>query len=251
MQFPDLRVRLNTEYARLRLAAIDLEAPVPSCPEWSVDQLLRHVASVYLHKVAAMQTGLRPQNWVPEYSTEPALELLDRAYLELTAEFERREPQAPTWTWFPSNQTVGFWIRRMAHETAIHRYDAELAAGLTTPVVNDLAADGVDEALTVILTDGGDVRAITEVAHLLKSPDSPEIDLPTIEVRNGARAFFVRPTPKGVFVDETGQAATTIEGVPSDLLLWLWSRADADNLKVTGDPSGVAVLNQLMKTATQ
>ena len=248
MQFPDLRTRLNSEYDRLRLVATDLEAPVPSCPEWSVDQLLRHVATVYRHKVVAMQTGLQPQDWVPDFSTEPALDLLDRAYQELNAEFDARAPDAPAWTWYAPDQTVGFWIRRMAHETAIHRYDAELAAGLTTPVVNDLAADGVDEALTVILTDDGDIRAISEVADL---SGVTNLDLPTIEVRNGARSFFVRPTLEGVFVDATGEAATTIEGVPSDLLLWLWRRADADTLKVTGDPSGVAVLSRLMETATQ
>jgi uncharacterized protein (TIGR03083 family) len=246
MQFHDLRTRLNSEYDRLRLVATDLEAPVPSCPAWSVDQLLRHVATVYLHKVVALQTGMKPQNWVPDFSTEPALDLLERAYTELTAEFDAREPDAPAWTWFAPDQTVGFWIRRMAHETSIHRYDAELAVGLTTPVVNDLAADGVDEALTVILTDDGDVRAIG-AADLREVTD---LVLPTIEVRNGARSFFVRPTLQGVFVDETGQAATTIEGVPSDLLLWLWRRADADTLKVTGDPSGVAVLSRLMETAT-
>ena len=62
---------------------------------------------------------------------------------ELRAEFRAREPGAPAPTWFGPDQTVGFWIRRMAQETVIHRIDAELAAGLpVTPVPGDLAADG-------------------------------------------------------------------------------------------------------------
>jgi uncharacterized protein (TIGR03083 family) len=239
MEFDDLRARLTSEYERMRSVSTDLAAPVPSCPGWTLDLLLRHVAEVYRHKVACMQTLQEPSLWAPDYSTEPALDLLERAFGELDAEFDARDPADPAWTWFAADQTVGFWIRRMAHETAIHRYDAELAAGLTTPVVADLAIDGVDEALTVILTEDGDITGMAEV------------DLPTIEVSNGVRSFFVRPTLAGVFVDETGEAATTIEGVPSDLLLWLWRRADAGNLRVTGDPAGVAVLSRLMGTATQ
>ena len=170
---------------------------------------------------------------------EAAPDLLHRAFEALSDEFDAHDPAEPTWTWFPPDQTVGFWIRRMAHETAIHRYDAELAVGRTTPVVGDLALDGVDEALTVILPTDGDITSLAQV------------DLPTVEVDTGVRSFFVRPTLQGIFVDGTGEAATTIEGVPSDLLLWLWRRADAGNLKVTGDPAGVAVLSRVMEIATQ
>ncbi len=239
MQFDDLRARLTSDYDRMQAVSNDLEAPVPSCPGWTVDHLLRHLAGVYLHKVACMQALQAPTVWAPDFSTEPAPELLHRAFTDLNAAFDARDPADRAWTWFAPDQTVGFWIRRMAHETCIHRYDAELAAGKTTPVVADLAVDGVDEALTVVLVEDGDIT------------DMAEVDLPTIEVNTGVRSFFVRPTLTGVFVDETGEAATTIEGVPSDLLLWLWRRADAANLKVSGDPAGVAVLSRLMETATQ
>lgn len=239
MLSPDLRARLNTEYQRMQAVATDLAAPVPSCPGWTVDTLLRHVATVYRHKAAAIRTGQEPAEAAPDGSTEPARALLERAYRELTAEFDAHDPAAPAWTWFSPDQTVGFWIRRMAHETAIHRYDAELAAGETSPVVNDLAVDGIDEALTVILPTDGDVSELAAV------------DLPPVEVRAGARSYVVSPTLAGVHVDGGGPAATTIEGVPSDLLLWLWNRAGAETLKVSGDPAGVAVLARLMATATR
>src|SRR5258708_3724435 len=60
---------------------------------------------------------------------EPPLELLDRAYAALSAEFAARRPEDHTFTWYDPDQTVGFWIRDMAQETVIHRVDAELAAG--------------------------------------------------------------------------------------------------------------------------
>lgn len=65
-------------------------------------------------------------------------------------------PEAPAWVFDAEDApTMGFWARRQAHETAIHRLDAEHAkagSGLSSAVPlsifdPDLAADGVDEAL--------------------------------------------------------------------------------------------------------
>ena len=76
------------------------------------------------------------------------LALLDRGYREVTAEFAARPPDEAALTWFGPEQTVGFWIRRMAQETVVHRMDAQLAAGEpVTPAPDDLAIDGVDEVL--------------------------------------------------------------------------------------------------------
>jgi len=45
---------------------------------------------------------------------------------------------------------AGFWVRRMAHETIVHRADARHAAGDATDIPADLAADAIDEWLTVM-----------------------------------------------------------------------------------------------------
>ena len=65
---------------------------------------------------------------MPGAADEAKLPLLGRAYGELIAEFGARQPTDPTPTWYDPDQTVAFWIRRMAQETVIHRMDAELAA---------------------------------------------------------------------------------------------------------------------------
>lgn len=71
------------------------------------------------------------------------LALLDGAFTELLAEFAAHSPDDPAGTWYGPDQSVGFWIRRMAHETAIHRIDAEIAAGITaTPVPDDVVGVG-------------------------------------------------------------------------------------------------------------
>jgi uncharacterized protein (TIGR03083 family) len=142
---------LAADHGDLRDAAasVELTTPVPNCPGWTVSDLVFHVAEVYLHKVTVMRTGEWPEQWPPpDVAVEPELPLLGRAYGELIAEFRARQPTDPTPTWYDPDQTVAFWIRRMAQETVVHRIDAEQAAGRpVTTVPDDLAVDGVDEVL--------------------------------------------------------------------------------------------------------
>ncbi|HEY1179666.1 MAG TPA: maleylpyruvate isomerase family mycothiol-dependent enzyme [Phytomonospora sp.] len=236
------RAALAADRARLReIAGGPRGARVPTCPDWTLDELLRHVALVYLHKVEAMRAGAMPTEWPPPLDDEATPALLDRAYAELVEEFDAREPADAAHTWYGPDQTVGFWIRRMALETAVHRADAELAAGLPiTPAGDDLALDGVDEVLDIMLAWGS-----------VEYREFRDEDLPAIALRAGGRGWVVRPTAKGVVIDPDGEAATVIEAAPSDLLYWLWRRAGDEVLTVSGDPAGVATLKELMKTATE
>ncbi len=111
---------------------------------------------VYLHKATAMRQGSEPENWPPDFDDDAsAIELIDDAYRQLTGEFAARDPAEPSGTWYGPDQTVGFWIRRMAQETVIHRIDAELGAHeQVAPVADDLAADGIDELLRVFVGYG-------------------------------------------------------------------------------------------------
>ncbi|GIG58579.1 hypothetical protein Lfu02_29510 [Longispora fulva] len=241
MEFVDFRARLADDTARLAAVATDLDARVPSCPDWTVEDLVRHVAQVYLHKVQCMRLGHHPEDWPHDHSAEPALALLTRAHAELEAEFAARAPESTTYTWYGPDQTVGFWVRRMAQEAAVHRVDAELAAGQVTLVAADLAADGVDEVLRIFL-------AWTSIQW---PEDYTLTDAPVVEVRTGGRSWFVRPTVAGVFVEAEGEAATTISGEPSDVLLWLWRRVGDDAVTITGDPAGAKTLHDLLEAGTQ
>jgi len=121
---------LGSDYALLRsaAAAAALDDAVPSCPGWTVADLVTHVGHVYLHKVAVMRDGEWPDPWPPaELAAVAPLALLERGYRELTAEFAARRPIQTALTWYEPEQTVGFWIRRMAQETVVHRMDAQLA----------------------------------------------------------------------------------------------------------------------------
>jgi uncharacterized protein (TIGR03083 family) len=129
-----------------------LSAQVPSCPGWSVRDLVSHVAEVYEHKIACTELGRAPDPWPPEWPGDrDPIEWLRDAHERLLGMFERSEPTTPSATWWPPDQTVGFWARRMALESAVHRIDAELATDGPTSVDADLAVDGVDEILVIML----------------------------------------------------------------------------------------------------
>jgi uncharacterized protein (TIGR03083 family) len=239
---------LEADFADLRAAAVDLTAPVPSCPGWTVDDLVSHVAHVYLHKVETMRLGKLPDPWPPEPTGEPSLALLDRAYAELVAEFAERPDSQPCPTWYEPDQTVGFWVRRMAQETVIHRVDAELAAGLPiSPIPADLADDGITEVLTVFLSYA--TRQWPEdFGDLLRADGNRGV-----LVSSGGARWLVRLHHGSVDIapDTAGQAVAQVSGAPHDVLLWLWRRLGDSAVRVDGDAAAVARLRALLEAATQ
>jgi uncharacterized protein (TIGR03083 family) len=245
---------LDEEYSLFRdaAAAADSSVPVPSCAGWTMDTLVRHLARVYLHKVTLLRTGDWPKNWPPPgLAAEPGLALLARAYRALTAELIARGPSAAAVTWYEPDETAGFWFRRMAQETVIHRVDAELAAGLVpTHVPEDLAADGIDEVLTCFLACFSP-EAIAEMAgERLAGPDGAE----TIVVTAGAASWTIRPfrscevtVQRGVH----GEQQVRVEAAPGPLLRWLWGRAGDDAVRVTGDAAWADYLRRMLAATTQ
>jgi uncharacterized protein (TIGR03083 family) len=246
---------LATDYARLReVAPIDLGALVPSCPGWTVADLTRHVAEVYLHKTVIMREGAEPDPWPPkELADEEPIALLDRAYAELHDELVSRKPEDPALSWYGPDQSVGFWYRRMAQETVIHRIDAELGtAQPIQPIPDDLAIDGIDELLKVFVAysvaEWGDY--FTEI--LAASPGR------TYTVLTDGASWRVRTAP-GVFAveDVAGDQAVdvTVSGPPAAVLRWVWNRdgagRDAAEVTVVGPTEAVAELRRCVVTATQ
>ena len=250
MEYQPLLECLSADFSRLRQLASSVAptTPVPSCPGWTVDDLVRHVAEVYLHKTECIRQGTFPRPWPLDLSAEPALDLLDRSYAALTGEFATRSPRSPAATWYEPEQTVGFWIRRMAQETVIHRVDAELAAREPIgPISEDLAVDGIDEVLERFLLYGSH-RWAEEF-----KPSLPDNDLPPVLVATDGYGWLVRATPQGVSIEVAtprAGAPATVSGDPVPLLLWLWRRR-TDGVEIEGDRSLIDKLRALLHDATQ
>jgi uncharacterized protein (TIGR03083 family) len=245
---------LAADAARLRaVAAAAPTGAVPTCPGWSVADLTRHVGEVYLHKTLAVRDGAEPDPWPPaELAGEAPLDLFDRAYAALRHELTTRRPGDPAGSWYAPDPTVGFWIRRMAQETVIHRIDAELGAGEpVTPVPDDLAVDGIDELLRIFVAYGVAAWGDYFTGVLGASPGW------TYEIRADGAAWRVRTGP-GRFEVTAGAGgeppAVTVAGPPGDVLRWVWNRETPGAppaVAVDGAPEAVAELRRCIVIATQ
>src|SRR5919106_3417272 len=112
-------------------ASKDLHAHVPSCPEWDMAELVRHTGQVHRHKTAIVRHG--GTEFPPGLEREPTPDADDELvgwYREglddLIGTLTSRDPETSAWSW-AGDHRVAFWIRRMAQETAMHRWDAEAA----------------------------------------------------------------------------------------------------------------------------
>ena len=228
---------------RLVGAAEDaLDAPVPTCPGWTVDDVVRHVAKVYEHKIASTELQHVPDPWPPAWppNRDPVGWFHD-AHARLIAMFRMHQPEDPSPTWWPDDQTVGFWARRMAHETAIHGVDVESVSGSLTPLPTELAVDGVDEILTIMLA--GD----------RSEAPSPESVGQRVAVIGDDRAWVVALEPSEIRVTEgSGDGVSaTVGGDPSNVDLWLWGRAPDGAIAASGAARDVRLLRERLVLATQ
>ncbi|KIH98010.1 hypothetical protein LP52_15960 [Streptomonospora alba] len=250
MEYSELRGDLDVEFHRLREVAsgADLAADVPSCPDWTLADLVRHVAEVYLHKAQCIRFAREPDPWPPEgIEDEMPIALLDRAYAALAGELDTHSPTERSYTWYDPDQSVGFWYRRMAHETVVHRVDAELAAGVPlTSIPDDLANDGVDEIL-VVIAEFSTVYWPDYFSDALAGADRRTVRLSTPQ-----RSWDVLMTRENVRVRESGpgEPTATVAGAPSDVLLWLWDRRP-DAPVPQGDADTPDTLRRVLAIATR
>lgn len=241
----DFLVNLRRDAERMaELAPHGLDAAVPACPGWTVEEALVHTGSVYSHKVACMRLPEGPQsqddwNHGPEQGQDP-VEWFRERFDELVTELTTRGPDAAAYTWYDDDQTVGFWFRRMAQETAVHRVDVESGADAVTPVADDLAVDGIDEVLDWFLRyQNEDV-----------GPDGPGRG--TVAVRTGDHIWRTTLTADEAQLSrEPGPAEAVVSGEPSELLLWLWGRRPDSAVTREGDDGLLTAFRERLRVVTQ
>jgi uncharacterized protein (TIGR03083 family) len=212
-----------------------LGAPVPTCPDWSVRDLVAHTGGVHRWATAFVAEGRAEEMGREEkrryYDTAPGdPDLVDwytESHAALVAALESAPPGLACWSFMPAPNPVAFWARRQAHEAAIHRVDAQTAAGRVTPPAAALASDGIDELLSCFLTrpDGG-LRADPARVLGVRAADTDadwtvRIGPDKVEVLHGA----------------SGTPDCAVTGAAADVYLLLWNRAGTDRLRVEGDGS--------------
>lgn len=205
---------------------LGLDVPVPTCGDWTVRDLLLHVGRVYLRAgslVSERSTTEQDYPPAPGDDADP-IEYVCDALDELVAALASCEPETPVWNWSDEPPTAAFWARRMAHESTVHRYDAQRAHALVEPIDADLAHDGMDELVDVILP-----RVVRRDA-----PDLPAATILFSATDDGA--WPVRFGPDGVErLDVAKEPDVTVKGTASALLLAAYNRVPWSAQNVEGD----------------
>jgi uncharacterized protein (TIGR03083 family) len=224
------------------------EARVPTCPDWNSDDLLWHLGEVQWFWAAVVREGVSGDEADKLKPERPA----DRAGLEAFYQQASRDlgeilaasaPDAVAWTWSDDDQTVGFIRRRQAHEALIHRIDAELTAGVRTPIDAQLAADGVDEALRVMYGGVPDWGTFTpDPARTVRflAQDTGDSWHVTLGLFTGTDpdggVSYSEPDIHAAEKDSGAKTAAEISGSAADLDCWLWHRPTLGPIQRSGDP---------------
>lgn len=216
--------------ALLASAAGALDRDVPSCPGWDVRQLIVHLGLVWQWATDIVDSGARA-GWAQAPSTSDEGALIDwaRARSEhLVASLGAADPDSSCWT-FGLPRTRRFWIRRQALETALHRFDVEQASGEPTPLQADIAADGVDELLVVLLP-----RLVAA------APDAWNGESLHLHRTDGQGEWVVRLGPGKSATAERAHARCDVAVRGSAPALWLWCTnrpaEHAGGVELIGDP---------------
>lgn len=227
-------------------AAAGLDAQVPSCPDWVVRDLVKHQGGVHRWATSYIATP-RTEPWDVDLDDlvgswprdDELLGWFAAGHASLIDALSNADPDLQCWTFLAAPSPLAMWARRQAHETTVHRVDAELAAGWQpAKLPAPFAADGVDELLTCFITrPRGRLRADPGKALAFASTDADG-------------HWLVRIGPDRVTTsagDDAEAAAATadcqVSGNAEDLYLALWHRRPTTSLRIEGDAGVLDLFN--------
>jgi uncharacterized protein (TIGR03083 family) len=236
---------LRADGAAFRAAVAEegtLGLSVPSCPDWTVEDLVHHLGGVYAFVLSHVTRGTTDRPPRPDLSEVPTgpgtLDWFDQQYAAILEVLDGLDPALPAWNWAPQPKRAEFWHRRMAHETAVHRWDAQMASGLSEPIEAKLAADGVTEVIDTWLPAGR--RKGPSDRHGVVALRAVDVDeVWDVRLRGMGVALLDTDT---LLDDDDHHERAIATGTASDLLLALYGRINFDVLEVIGDEGLVQAL---------
>jgi uncharacterized protein (TIGR03083 family) len=213
------------------VAGADVATPVPSCSEWTLADLVRHLGThhrwVRANLDRAPDDGMAPFDEIEE---PPPVDLVADWIREGAEALAQRLVElgsnAPCWTW-TDDQVSGFWARRTSHETEIHGWDGTNAVGAPLAIDPTLASDGIDEWLTLAASMSRVVGGDGKTMH--------------VHCIDAAGEWLVRLAADGVVLTREHAAGdVTVRGPADELFLLLTRRlsvSSAPGVVLIGDES--------------
>jgi uncharacterized protein (TIGR03083 family) len=222
--------RENAGMLRDAAAKAGADARVATCPKWAIKDLLTHIGMV--HRWVHGMVSSRSQEFMPfpkqAEGDDDQLAWFDSGVEQLLEALASLQPGETIWNFLAGAPGPGeWWIRRIAHEMAIHRADAESAVGPISPVAPpELAADGIDELFDLLpvrhaRSDGMKALEGNYHFHCTDVPGEWVVDFAGGEL---------------VVRREHAKCAVAVRGPASALLLFAYNRIPAqDGIEVLGD----------------
>lgn len=191
---------------------------VPSCPEWTLLDLVIHVGRVqqfWSHNIreANADTRWSGEIMMPETDGEASVWLRNQTE-SLVDAIDHSSDNSPCWTWWEEPRTAKAVARHQVQEAEVHRWDAELTIGRPNPLPLEIAIDGLTEYLFV---------------HRFAIEN---LRLPHIQ-------FDATDTDGNWHINAIGNPTVTASGTASDLALFLNGRLSTESLTIEGDPEGL------------
>jgi uncharacterized protein (TIGR03083 family) len=238
MERDDYLAHLAQDVGRMaELARGDLDAPVPTCPEWTLKDLIEHTGQVHRWQTEAcrVDAGAFPDPADYEPAPPDGQSLADwfrKGVDRAVATMQAVPPGEARWTWAKpeGGDTSDWYFRRIAQETLVHRIDAELAAGGEVSEVDAaFAADGIAEMFEVFvpLAAGQAIGGDGKTLHL----HATDADSEWLLTLHAERVDAMRGHAK---------ADAALRGAARDLLLMVWGRDPLNAVEHLGDGSVIA-----------
>lgn len=204
------------------------DAKVPTCPDWQTRDLLRHTGMVHRWAtafVAEAHTSYHPDGGLPDLDGDALLGWFREGHRQLVDTLADAPADLQCWHFLPAPSPLAFWARRQAHETTVHRFDAEAARGGTPSRIEPgFAADGIDELLCAF-----HARPKSRV----RSAEPRVLRVRATDTDDAVWTVRLSQEPPAAERGDAGPADCEISGPGAQLYLSLWNRLPFPH--VTGD----------------
>ena len=219
------------------LQGADWSVPVPTCPGWTLLQLLRHVgrgdrwaAQIIADRADASLDPRLVREGKPPADVPGAILWLAQSPLTLLAAVDAIGLDTEVST-FVGPRAARWWVRRRLHEATVHRADAAIALGVPYELPAELAADGISEWLDRL----ADEQALGRPPAL---PAGSSLALRATDQDLTESTWSVLGRPEGMRrTRQLASADLTLSGPATDLLLALVRRRAAEDtgIRMQGD----------------